>query len=710
MDVDSTPKATLKKSRLRLPGDNQRSSIRRKGPQKQGELVPKGKGKVNRRSRVRVAPALPVEHTPRFRRRSATLSSTYTTTSEGSTEEQQVNHNVIRKSPHGKSGRHRATAIQTKGAGTAVRSTPVIQRLRPRRGTSIKSNNSTEVDADDEDNGDDEGPASSSSSVYKHHPERETSLKRDKRQRQAKSEALKALNASSNGIHSHQAPMSDEVEAAPTSRSPVRTSPKRKSSSSRRASVKGDKPAASAQDDIEVDSEPALFEEVATRTTRSGKPFGDLDLCEHSAFDYDDEDEDMDANDGEMSSHWVANFDFTTATVSSLTRLRREELVRLCEANHLEVGGTKSQLARVLLDWVSDSEQQEQLERTSNSSQSTARPESPQLVHAVASNSRTDGVATPVLLRDHIHATDPATPPRSDEDLARSTENDLNLDLQELGLEDFTIKPEHLVKLEKIGSGGFKDVFVGKLRGRKVAISEFRSHLSEMDIRELKLLAEFRHPNIVRFRGICIPEDSSQVPCMLISELCENGDLFDYIRNVPPQPLKRVLQLMLDIAHGLEYLHLRKPAIIHRDCKSTNILINRQGVAKVGDFGLARVKHSTRSMIRSLVGTVNWQAPELWHPTPRYDYKVDVFSAALVFWEMLSGWAGLQKYPWEGHNEHYIYDAVGQKQKRPPLSGLRKHWGTEPVNLIERMWHQDPAERPTMSDVVADLEALIADC
>lgn len=63
-------------------------------------------------------------------------------------------------------------------------------------------------------------------------------------------------------------------------------------------------------------------------------------------------------------------------------------------------------------------------------------------------------------------------------------------------------------------------------------------------------------------------------------------------------------------------------------------------MAKVGDFGLARVKNSTRSMIRSLVGTVNWQAPELWHPTPRYDYKVDVFSAGMVYWEMMSGWIG----------------------------------------------------------------------
>jgi serine/threonine protein kinase len=156
-----------------------------------------------------------------------------------------------------------------------------------------------------------------------------------------------------------------------------------------------------------------------------------------------------------------------------------------------------------------------------------------------------------------------------------------------------------------------------------------------------------------RQKGICIPEPDSDVHCMLVSELCENGDLFDYIVSFPVSAATKAdakrnvprLGIMLDMARGLEYLHTRTPAIIHRDVKSSNILINRTGVAKVGDFGLARVKHSTRSMIRSLVGTVNWQAPELWHPEPRYDYKVDVFSAGVVYWEMLAGWVG-EKVRW----------------------------------------------------------------
>ncbi|ORY26231.1 hypothetical protein BCR39DRAFT_541526 [Naematelia encephala] len=463
-------------------------------------------------------------------------------------------------------------------------------------------------------------------------------------------------------------------------------------------------------------------EDMTARTTRSGKAFGvwqsrkrrlRQEAIDDPDMEVDDEDdiEEDDENETDDDS-FEFDVDLADATVASLTRLLRDELVQLCETRGIEVGGTKPQLARALIEWR---DEQQGDAHSATSSQATARPSSSRkktrrkIIHAIASNKHVSGKTTPVLLRDHFHVKDPETPPHSDESKP-SGEAELNLDLSELGLEDSMIKPEQLVKLEKIGSGGFKDVYVGKLRGRKVAISEFRGHLSEMDIRELKLLAEFSHPNIVRFRGICIPEDASQIPCMLVSELCENGDLFDYIRNVPPQPLRRVLGLMLDIARGLEYLHTRKPAIIHRDCKSSNILINRAGVAKVGDFGLARVKTSTRSMIRSLVGTVNWQAPELWHPQPRYDYKVDVFSAACVYWEMLAGWGvGDKKYPWEGHNEHYIYDAVGAKQRRPFIVGLRKAWGAEPVNLMERMWHQDPGERPTMTDVVADLEAMIAE-
>jgi hypothetical protein len=96
------------------------------------------------------------------------------------------------------------------------------------------------------------------------------------------------------------------------------------------------------------------------------------------------------------------------------------------------------------------------------------------------------------------------------------------LDLESLGLEDREIPPDKLTKLEKIGSGGFKDVFIGKFKGRRVAIAEFRDQLNSsmssllsmrisrcehafvVDIKELKLLGGFDHPNIVRFVSISV--------------------------------------------------------------------------------------------------------------------------------------------------------------------------------------------------------------
>lgn len=395
--------------------------------------------------------------------------------------------------------------------------------------------------------------------------------------------------------------------------------------------------------------------------------------------------------------------DLTIATAKTLVRLRRDDLVRLCETRDLEAVGTKPQLAEALLQW----RDRQANDFSSPSSCGTVRPSSTVKRRRRNGTRTSDGTTPPVLLRsEYVHQEEPhILVPQKDKE---KESDDLELDLESLGLEDREIPPEKLQKLEKIGSGGFKDVFIGKFKGRKIAISEFRGQLSAMDIKELKLLGGFDHPNIVRFLGVSIPENTRETPVMIVSELCSNGDLFDYVRNVNPPSLHKVLVMMLDIARGLEYLHLRKPSVIHRDCKSSNILITAKGTAKIADFGLAKVKQSTRSMVRSLVGTVNWQAPELWHAHPKYNHKVDVFSCAMVYWEMLQWHVPNKKFPWEGMNEHAIYDIVGNKRQRPSSSGLRKQWCPEIVDLVERMWAQDHQDRPTMSEVVEALEEMVS--
>lgn len=231
----------------------------------------------------------------------------------------------------------------------------------------------------------------------------------------------------------------------------------------------------------------------------------------------------------------------------------------------MEIAGTKPQLASALLDWR---DRQSQSGFSSPSSTGTARPPSTKKPRRKTSSGKSGGTP-PVLLRSqYYHADEPRTPPISElqelgTDGRKEPEPELELDLESLGLEDREIPPEKLTKLEKIGSGGFKDVFIGKFKGRKVAISEFRGQLSAMDIKELKLLGGFDHPNIVRFvggfvlytaflsdsilsqLGVSIPEDTRSTPVMIISELCSNGDLFDYVRNVQAPSMTKVVRDVL---------------------------------------------------------------------------------------------------------------------------------------------------------------------
>ncbi|KAJ7744952.1 hypothetical protein DFH07DRAFT_963486 [Mycena maculata] len=449
-----------------------------------------------------------------------------------------------------------------------------------------------------------------------------------------------------------------------------------------------------AEEEVDEDAEEA--EEDADETEEDGEEVEEDVEVEADAEGETDEDPEAEVQEEDEPME-DDDVDLTIATAKTLVRLRRDDLVRLCETRDLEAVGTKPQLAEALLQW-----RDRHADASSPSSVGTVTGRPPSTV--VKRRRNHSQPQTPVLLRSqHVHIDEPVTPEPKE---APVGEPELELDLESLGLEDREIPPDKLQKLEKIGSGGFKDVFIGKFRGRRIAISEFRGQLSAMDIKELKLLGGFDHPNIVRFLGVSIPENTRETPVMIVSELCSNGDLFDYVRNVPAPSLNKVLAMMLDIARGLEYLHLRKPSVIHRDCKSSNILITAKGTAKIADFGLAKVKQSTRSMVRSLVGTVNWQAPELWHAHPKYNHKVDVFSCAMVYWEMLQWNAKEKKFPWEGMNEHAIYEIVGTKKQRPSTINLRKQWSPAIVDLIERMWAHDHADRPTMSEVVEALEEM----
>ena len=173
--------------------------------------------------------------------------------------------------------------------------------------------------------------------------------------------------------------------------------------------------------------------------------------------------------------------DLQDATAKTLVRRRRDHLVKLCESRGIDPEGTKPQLVEALIQWVKksvyrpfkflmqDITQRDHQSNTSPSSGATARPPSTTRPVRRSGQRHNNHVHTPVLLRlDRVHATDPDTPhPESNAPVQSQPDDGVLLDLEGLGLEDSVIPTSKLSKLEKIGSGGFKEYVKLQLFSRK---------------------------------------------------------------------------------------------------------------------------------------------------------------------------------------------------------------------------------------------------
>ncbi|XP_024374635.1 probable LRR receptor-like serine/threonine-protein kinase At1g67720 [Physcomitrium patens] len=199
---------------------------------------------------------------------------------------------------------------------------------------------------------------------------------------------------------------------------------------------------------------------------------------------------------------------------------------------------------------------------------------------------------------------------------------------------------------KQIGAGGFGPVYYGKLaNGREVAVkvSDMSSRQGAAEFNnEVQLLSRVHHRNLVSLLGYC-QEDGKQ---MLVYEYLHKGTVREHLWGSPlatkePLDWKQRLDVSLNAAQGLEYLHTGcSPIIIHRDIKSSNILLTDKYVAKVADFGLSRLgpeESSGATHVSTVVkGTAGYLDPEFWS-TNHLSERSDVFSFGVVLLEVLCG-------------------------------------------------------------------------
>lgn len=192
----------------------------------------------------------------------------------------------------------------------------------------------------------------------------------------------------------------------------------------------------------------------------------------------------------------------------------------------------------------------------------------------------------------------------------------------------------------KVGSGGFGIVYYGKLQdGREIAVKLLTSNSYQGKrefSNEVTLLSRIHHRNLVQFLGYCQEEGKS----ILVYEFMHNGTLKEHLYGPQERCITWVkrLEIAEDAGKGIEYLHTGcVPSIIHRDLKTSNILLDKNMRAKVSDFGLSKLAVDGNSHVSSIVrGTVGYLDPEYYISQQLTD-KSDVYSYGVILLELISG-------------------------------------------------------------------------
>ena len=273
-------------------------------------------------------------------------------------------------------------------------------------------------------------------------------------------------------------------------------------------------------------------------------------------------------------------------------------------------------------------------------------------------------------------------------------------------------------------------------------------------VQEALLLCALRHPRIVTLMGYTyFPAEHSFA---LVMEHVEHGSLFDILhRSRGKLTLKQTLAFAKDISEGMCFLHAS--GVLHRDLKSANILVDGASRPKICDFGLSQEEQSSASMAEpSAHGTIAWAAPEVLH-AKECTKASDVFSFAIVFYELLSRNIPYVSLPMA----EVVIGVLGASRLRPSLVGVpslgnpadpeaaakvvrrlsaasaaaRKHSKFEPLSLannsggygtaapsktptktvvmkaldlLTSCWEQEPRRRPTFEEVNSSLSAMMA--
>ncbi|CAI8595438.1 unnamed protein product [Vicia faba] len=264
----------------------------------------------------------------------------------------------------------------------------------------------------------------------------------------------------------------------------------------------------------------------------------------------------------------------------------------------------------------------------------------------------------------------------------------------------------------KIGEGGFGSVYMGRLKGGKLAAIKVLSAESKQGVKEflteINVISDFEHENLVKLYGCCVERNSR----ILVYNYLENNSLSRTLLGGSHNSIyfdwRTRCRICVGVAKGLAFLHEEvRPPIIHRDIKASNILLDKDLIPKISDFGLAKLMPANATHVSTRVaGTLGYLAPE-YAIGGRLTRKADIYSFGVLLVEIVSGRCNTNsRLPID---EQFILERTWELYERKELvalvdTSLNGEFDAEQACKFLKIGllctQESPKSRPSMSSVV----------
>lgn len=221
---------------------------------------------------------------------------------------------------------------------------------------------------------------------------------------------------------------------------------------------------------------------------------------------------------------------------------------------------------------------------------------------------------------------------------------------------------------------------------KKIPLLNLNLKEKEEALKEVDVLSQMKHPNIITYHQSF--EENNNL--YIVTDYCDGGDLYSKIRsrNGIFFPEEQILDWFVQICLAVKHVHDRKT--LHRDIKTQNIFLTKSGIAKLGDFGIARVLSNTSDLAKTCIGTPYYLSPEICENKP-YNNKSDVWSLGCVLYELAT-----LKHAFEAKNiKNLVMKII--KVSLPPISDVYSY---ELKSLLHSIFKRNPHERPSVNAIL----------